>query len=81
VVAQSAMMDLLQVTSRCDLLHGCGCCPNLDVAPPSWRLNAGWKPALHLKLGEYPAVSSLAMFDSLWDNGRPFCSRGTAAGQ
>jgi hypothetical protein len=21
------------------------------VAPPSWRLNAGWKPALHLKLG------------------------------
>jgi hypothetical protein len=25
----------------------------LHVAPPSWRLNAGWKPALHLKLGHY----------------------------
>ena len=30
-----------------------GCCPNLNVAPPSWRLNAGWKPALHLKLGQH----------------------------
>jgi len=29
------------------------CCPNLNVAPPSWRLNAGWKPALHLKLGQH----------------------------
>jgi len=26
---------------------------NLNVAPPSWRLNAGWKPALHLKLGQH----------------------------
>src|SRR5271157_1636601 len=24
---------------------------DLNVAPPSWRLNAGWKPALHLNLG------------------------------
>jgi hypothetical protein len=31
-----------------------GYCPNLNVAPPSWRLNAGWKPALHLKLGQHP---------------------------
>ena len=23
-----------------------GCCPNLNVAPPSWRLDAGGKPAL-----------------------------------
>ena len=26
---------------------------DLTVAPPSWRLNAGWKPALHLKLGQH----------------------------
>ncbi|MGD1102583.1 MAG: sugar phosphate nucleotidyltransferase [Terriglobia bacterium] len=30
-----------------------GCCPNLNVAPPSGRLNAGWQPALHLKLGQH----------------------------
>jgi hypothetical protein len=23
-----------------------GCSPDLNVAPPSWRLHAGWKPAL-----------------------------------
>ena len=22
--------------------------PNFDVAPPSWRLDAGWKPAVQL---------------------------------
>jgi hypothetical protein len=31
-----------------------GCCPDLNVAPPSWRLFAGWKPALHPKLGQHP---------------------------
>src|SRR5208337_621375 len=30
-----------------------GCCPNLNVAPPSWRLFAGWKPTLHPRLGHY----------------------------
>ncbi len=29
------------------------CCPNLNVAPPSWRLFAGWKPTLHPKLGQH----------------------------
>ncbi len=36
----------------------CRCCPNLNVAPPSWRLFAGWKPALHPKLGQHRAATS-----------------------
>jgi len=35
-----------------------GCRPNLNVAPPSWRLNAGWKPGLPLKLGQHQGWSS-----------------------
>jgi hypothetical protein len=31
-----------------------GRCPNLNVVPPSRRLNAGWKPALHPKSGQHP---------------------------
>ncbi|MGB7591008.1 MAG: hypothetical protein WBO19_07200, partial [Terriglobia bacterium] len=38
-------------------LLGTGCCPDLNVAPPSWRLFAGWKPALHPKLGQHLEVS------------------------
>jgi len=34
------------------------CGPNLNVAPPSWRLNAGWKPALHRKLGQHSSRGS-----------------------
>ena len=34
------------------------CCPNLNVAPPSWRLIAGWKPALHPKSGQHPKIGS-----------------------
>jgi hypothetical protein len=30
-----------------------------DVAPPSWRPNAGWMPALHLKLGRHPTIVPL----------------------
>jgi hypothetical protein len=33
--------------------------PNHDVLPPSWRLNGGWKPALHGKLGHYPTPDFL----------------------
>ena len=35
------------------------CCPSLNVAPPSWRLFAGWKPALHPKLGHHPELEQL----------------------
>jgi hypothetical protein len=30
-----------------------------NVPPPSWRLNAGWKPALHLKLGQHHPAPEL----------------------
>ena len=49
--AQTKLKAWLHVPSRTGEK---GCCPNLTVAPPSWRLNAGWKPALHLKLGQHP---------------------------
>ena len=39
-----------------------GHCPNLHVAPPSWRLDAGWKPALHLKLGYYRNPVELTLY-------------------
>src|SRR5258708_3730142 len=41
-----------------------GCRPNLIAAPPSWRLSAGWTPALHLILGQHRKRS-----------GRDFCTR------
>ena len=47
-------------------LPSIGCCPNLNVAPPSWRLNAGWKPALHLKLGQHQALDLEAVRGTLW---------------
>jgi len=36
-----------------------GCCPDLNVAPPSWRLFAGWKPALRPKLGQHPSETTV----------------------
>jgi hypothetical protein len=39
------------------------CCPNLKVAPPSWRVLAGWKPALQLKLGQRRFSLPLAQRD------------------
>ena len=42
-----------------------GDCPNVNVAPPSWRLFAGWKPALHPKLGQHPILgTSSSMIDA-----------------
>jgi hypothetical protein len=52
--------------------------PNLNVAPPSWRLFAGWKPALHPRLGQYhlgsrqsrgKSGSAACCAESLWLSG------------
>ena len=43
-----------------------GCSPYLNVAPPSLRLNAGWKPALHLQLEKHQAAGRLAQRVEQW---------------
>jgi len=45
--------DFWTIHQRARLLPGRECCPNLNVAPPSWRPCAGWKPALQPKLGQH----------------------------
>jgi hypothetical protein len=40
-----------------------------DVAPPSWRLNAGWKPALRLKSGQHPKSLFSKNRQSFWEIG------------
>jgi hypothetical protein len=56
------------------------CCPNLNVAPPSWRLNAGWKPALHLKLGQHRLFVLLATFSAMGWGGQLHCRIAFPAG-
>jgi hypothetical protein len=35
-------------------------CPSLNVAPPFWRLFAGWKLALRPKLGQHEPFLSMS---------------------
>jgi hypothetical protein len=43
------------------------CCPSLNVAPPSWRLFAGWKPAPHPKLGQHPKFKWFEICHFKWE--------------
>jgi hypothetical protein len=47
----------------------------LNVAPPSWRLNAGWKPALHCKSGRHHDFLGLDL-DNTWADNPRVKSRG-----
>jgi UDP-N-acetylmuramate dehydrogenase len=40
------------------------CFPGVNVAPPSWRLDAGWEPALQAKSGQRPSSRSIDLLQS-----------------